>query len=96
MSYAFAIADATAGATCDATIYAFQVSGGDPTTLMNSYVQSEVSNGATSSQESLGGKGVTVVVSGGSTTYSYVNSDTIYGVQAADDATAGTILAPLP
>lgn len=96
VSYAVGIADPTAGATCTASIYAFEVSGGDPTTLMNEYVQAQVSSGATSSQASLGGKNVTVLVSDGNTTYSYVSRDTIFGVQAADDTTAGTILAQLP
>ncbi|MFI5262680.1 MAG: hypothetical protein ACHQZR_09030 [Candidatus Limnocylindrales bacterium] len=97
VSWAFAIADPTTGATCDTTIYAFQVSGGDPTTLMNEIVQSQVSDGATSSQASVGGKNVTVLVTtDGTRTYSYVNGDTVYGVEAADDASAAAALSQLP
>jgi len=97
-SFAIATVDPAAGVTCDTTFLAIQAQGADASTFLGLMAQEATKNGGSTSQASLGGKNVTVVTpsGGGKKSYFYTNGDTLFGVEAPDDTTAGQALSQLP
>jgi hypothetical protein len=101
-------ADASFAAASDPTgtvaggVVVFKVSGADASTLLAGIVsveKSDLGSDATSTQGTVGGKGVTVVSVGSDvndTEWVYGHNDLVFVVHAADEMHAATFLEALP
>jgi len=95
-SLAFATANPASGTSCDTTVFAIQVQNGDPGAVLQAIASNASQNGGSSSSASIGGKNVTKIVDNSNTTDWYQSGDTLFGVDAPDDASAGAVLSTLP